>query len=128
MALHSVKGSDDSSRDGEFQPPKVQEQQQEVEPDPLDADALLKHFDSSNLSKSVVPVALCVEECSAMLNAQTRMRTTIDELAHQLKEMKEMGTELMREQDLANHNKEITKLEKKISEMNKDLELSLIHI
>jgi hypothetical protein len=62
-----------------------------------------------------------VEECSAMLNAQTRMRTTINELEHQLKEMKEMGTELMREQDLANHNKDITKLTEKISEKAKDL-------
>ena len=122
VALHSVKGSDASSRDGEHQPPKVEEQQQEVEPDPLNADTLLKHFDPSNLSKSVAPVALCVEECSAMLNAQTRMRTTINELAHQLKEMKEMGTELMREQDRTHHNEDITELEKKISEKRKDLE------
>jgi hypothetical protein len=122
VAFHSVKGSDDSSRDGEFQPREVEEQRQEVEPDPLDADTLLKHFDSSNPSKSVAPVALCVEECSAMLNAQTRMRTTIAELEHQLKEMKEMGTKSMREQDHANHNKEITKLTEKISEMNNDLE------
>jgi transcriptional regulator with GAF, ATPase, and Fis domain len=100
----------------------VEEQQQEVEPDPLNADTLLKHFNSSNLSKSVAPVALCVEECSAMLNAQTRMRTTINELAHQLKEMKEMGTELMREQDRTHHNEDITELEKKISEKRKDLE------
>ena len=121
VALHSVKGSDDSSRDGEFQL-EVQEQQQEVEPDPLDADTLLKHFDSSNPGKSDAPVQLCVEECSAMLNAQTRMRTTIDELAHQLKEMKKMGTELMRKQDLSHHKKDITKLEKKISEKTKDLE------
>ena len=119
VAFHSVKGS---SRDGEFQP-EVQQQQQEEEPDPLDdADSLLKHFDSSNPSKSVAPVALCVEECSAMLNAQTRMRTTIDELEHQLKEMKEMGTELMRPQDRANHNKHIMKLDEKISKIIKDLE------
>jgi hypothetical protein len=122
VAFHAVKGSDDSSRDGEFQPPKVQEQRQEVKPDPLDADTLLKHFDSSNLSKSVAPVALCVEECSAMLNAQTRMRTTINELAHQFKEMKDMGTELMREQDRTHHNKDITKLTEKMSEKRKDLE------
>jgi hypothetical protein len=52
VAFHSVKGSDASSRDGEFQP-KVRgrwrclwpRKQQEVEPHLLDADTLLEHFE-----------------------------------------------------------------------------------
>ena len=94
--------------------------------DPLAAEALCSDFgwDPSNLQKAAYkpPVALCVEECSAMLNAQTRMRTTIGDLGRQLEQKKGIDKARMPGHAQVQHDKDVQDLESQIVQLEQQLD------
>jgi len=67
-------------------------------------------------------VALCVEECSAMLHAQSRMMTTIADITRQLEQKRAMDTERMPKYNQDEHWKDVTQFETDLSTLRAQLE------